>query len=326
MADPPPLLTRLHTLGDMARLRMLRLLDAHELSVGELARALQIPQSTVSRHLKLLHEGGWVVKRTEGTASLYRIAGEELDAEALALWTVARGQMGEGPTLEEDDRRLREVLAERHHDSSSFFGRLGGEWDSLRDDLFGRAFTADALLALALTPGAGGRIVVDVGCGTGNAAALLAPFVTRVIAVDREPAMLDAARTRLRGCGNVEFRQGDALALPVDDASVDAVLFFLVLHHLAEPTAALAEARRVLRDRGVILVVDMVAHDRESYRHTMGHQHLGFPEHTLRSWAKSLGLRPPRTVTLRPDTNAKGPGLFVATMEMAPGTVVEGGS
>ena len=79
MADPPPLLTRLHTLGDMARLRMLRLLDAHELSVGELARALQIPQSTVSRHLKLLHEGGWVVKRTEGTASLYLLAGETLD-------------------------------------------------------------------------------------------------------------------------------------------------------------------------------------------------------------------------------------------------------
>ena len=242
------------------------------------------------------------------------------------MWTVARGQMGEGPTLEEDDRRLREVLAERRHDSSSFFGRLGGEWDSLRDDLFGRAFTADALLALALTPGAGGRVVVDVGCGTGNAAALLAPFVTRVIAVDREPAMLDAARTRLRGCGNVEFRQGDALALPVDDASADAVLFFLVLHHLAEPTAALAEARRVLRDRGVILVVDMVAHDRETYRHTMGHQHLGFKERTLRSWAKSLGLRPPRTVTLRPDTNAKGPGLFVATMEVAPRTVAEGGS
>lgn len=306
---------RLTALGDMARLRMLRLLAAHELSVGELARALQLPQSTVSRHLKLLHGGNWVVKRTEGTASLYRLVEPALDAEAQALWTAAREQIGRGSAIQDDDHRLAEVLAERREDSRTFFGRIGHEWDHLRGDLFGEAFTAEALLALV----EGDWVVADLGCGTGNAAELLAPYVRKIIAVDRESAMLAAARKRLAGHGNVEFRPGDLAALPIDEGAVDAAIVFLVLHHLEDPLLALREVRRILAPGGIALVVDMVAHDRESYRHTMGHRHLGFDAAAIKRWAKAADLTDVHYRRLRPDTTASGPGLFVGTMRKGKG-------
>ena len=143
-APPPPLVSWLDTLGDIARLRILRLLDREELSVGELARALQLPQSTVSRHLKVLNEGAWVRKRVEGTASFYRVVAQSLDAGAARLWDLVSGQLGHTPTFDEDDHRLVEVLAERTTDSRSFFGRVGGEWDEMRRELFGQAFAAAA--------------------------------------------------------------------------------------------------------------------------------------------------------------------------------------
>ncbi len=308
---PPPLLDRLTALTDLARLRMLRLLDGAELSVGELAKAVQLPQSTVSRHLKLLHDGGWIVRRTEGTASLYRLAEQSLDADARDLWHLVRGQLRASPTLEEDDRRLAEVLAERRTDSKTFFGRIGGEWDALRRELFGEAFTTDAMLSLV------GRdwTVADLGCGTGNAAEHLAPVVKRVIAVDREPAMLEAARKRLASLDNVEFRQGDLMGtLPIDDGEIDAAIIFLVMVYLPDPQHAVGEIARILHPGGLAMIVDMVAHDRETLRHTMGHLHLGFDAKQVEGWAAEAGLADVRYRRLRPDTQAKGPGLFVAIM------------
>jgi DNA-binding transcriptional ArsR family regulator len=103
--DPTALLDRLAALGDLARLRIMRLLCKEELSVGELARILQLPQSTVSRHLKLLHEGGWLFKRSEGTASLYRLDETHLDESARQLWQVAITQLNNGTTFDHDDAR-----------------------------------------------------------------------------------------------------------------------------------------------------------------------------------------------------------------------------
>ena len=309
-ADSSRLLSRLATLSDLARLRILRLLNGRELSVGELSRALQLPQSTVSRHLKLLHAGDWIVKRVEGTASLYALAEAQLDQDARTLWEVARAQMGRGPTLLEDDSRLAEVLVARERDSKSFFGEIGGAWDQLRDELFGHAFTTEALLGLIPRD----WVVADLGCGTGNGAAVLAPHVERVIAIDREPAMLEAARKRLRNSRGVEFKQGDLSALPLDDGTIDAAMILLVLHHVEKPEVAVSEAHRVIRVGGTLMIVDMVAHDRDSYPRTMGHRHLGFDERTVKRWAKTTGFTSCHYRRLRPDTSTKGPGLFVATM------------
>ncbi|MCA9285642.1 MAG: metalloregulator ArsR/SmtB family transcription factor [Phycisphaerales bacterium] len=295
-------------LSDLARVRLLRLVEQEELGVGELARVLQMPQSSVSRHLKPLFVGGWVAKRSEGTASLYRLAHETLPEAAQVLWRLTREQAGHQATFADDDHRLAEVVAERRSDSKSFFGRIGADWDHLRSELFGEAFSAEALLGLADPAWA----VADIGCGTGNAAERMAPYFREVIAVDREPAMLDAARLRLARFDNIQFRQGELGSLPIRDAEIDAAIVMLVLHHVDDPAAAVCEIKRCLKPGGVLLVVDMVEHDRSVLRHTMGHVHLGFAEQDVRGWSgRDLALE--RHLRLRPDTEAKGPGLFLAT-------------
>jgi ubiquinone/menaquinone biosynthesis C-methylase UbiE len=303
----------LEALAEPVRLRMVRCLEGQELAVGELAKVLQLPQSTVSRHLKVLSEAGLLVKRTAGTAAFYRVVMDDMAVPLRAVWVAVRGQLG-GSEFEEDSRRVSAVLGERRLDSQAFFGRVAGEWDELRNRLFGTGFTARALLAM-LSPR---WVVADLGCGTGNATELLAPHVERVIAVDQVEPMLDAARLRLEAGGikNVQFAPGSLEKLPLKDASVDAAVCVLVLHHIADPLKALKEMRRVVRaDRGggVALVIDMVEHDREDYRHTMGHSHLGFSSSAMTGLMKEAGFTTTRVVELERDPEGKGPGLFAAT-------------
>jgi ArsR family transcriptional regulator len=295
-------------LGDVARLRMVRLLAREELTVGELARALQLPQSTVSRHLKLLHERQLLSKRTAGTASLYQLIPATLPAGARDLWAVTAAQVESGEGFESDDARLARVLAERELDGKSYFGRVASEWDDIRAELFGREFTTEALLGLlsrALT-------VADFGCGTGNAAAMLAPHVRKVIAVDREPAMIEAARRRLGEFSNVEFREGDLLDPPIKAGEIDVAMVILVMPYISQPAEAVRAMARCVSKTGVVLIVDMVAHTREAYRSTMGHTHLGFDEATVRAWGAEAGLNDVDYRRLRPDVHSTGPGLFAA--------------
>lgn len=293
----------------MIRLRILRLLEAQELSVGEVAKVVQLPQSTVSRHLKVLGEGGWLGKRNVGTATLYRLVLDDLSLEARALWLAVRIQMDNRAELSEDGRRLQAVLADRRTDSQAFFGRVAGEWDTVRNELFGDRFTPAALLSLLPRH----WTVVDLGCGTGNASELLAPCVAKVLAVDQSPVMLEAARRRLADFSNVEFLEGSLPSLPLADSSADASVCLLVLHHLADPSPAAAEIARILKPGGTVLLVDMVRHDRAEYRQTMGHKHLGFSRQSIESMFQTAGLAELSYRELPGEPDARGPGLFVAT-------------
>ncbi len=298
----------LATLGDVARVRTLRLLEREELGVGELARALQLPQSTVSRHLKPLFEQGWVSKRPEGTQSLYRMRADDLAPGMRDLWRMSGEHLGARHVYEDDDARLTEVLAARRVDSRTFFGRIGGDWDEVRRELFGAAFVPEALLGLLPAD----AVAVDFGCGTGEAAEWLAPVVGKVIAVDREQAMLVAARKRLKRFGNVDFRQGDLLSPPLRAGEAHLGVVMLVFHHADDPAAMLRAMAPCFRAGGALLVVDMVKHDRAAYQQSMGHRHLGFSEDELARFARGSGFSLRRFTRLRPDTHAKGPGLFAA--------------
>lgn len=308
-SEAPPLTERLAALSEQIRLRLLRLLERDELSVGEVAKVVQLPQSTVSRHLKLLADAGWLMRRAEGTASYYRLLHDDLPAESRELWNTVRRQFADSAQLREDDRRLDSVLAERSADSMAFFGRVAGEWDAIRVDLFGPDFTPRALLGLIPHE----WTVADLGCGTGNIAELLAPLVRHVIAVDQSAPMIKAAKKRLRGHKNVEFVRGDLLALPQEDASVDAATCALVLHHLDDPAGALAEMRRIVRPGGTALIIDMQEHDRTVYRATMGHKRLGFSEEEIDSLLEDAGFESRRVIPMPDSAEGKGPGLFIAT-------------
>ncbi len=305
----PEVFDHLAALADPTRGRLLFALETRELTVSELAAALQLPQSTVSRHLKVLGDGGWVAARAEGTSRLYRMEREELAPTARRLWEAVRGSVGEQPIARHDAARLRAVMAKRRRASEEFFMSAAGRWDALRAELFG------ARTELVALPGLidDSLVVGDLGCGTGAVTESLAPFVERVIGVDGSRAMLAAARKRLADRDNVELRHGELEELPVGDGELGAALLVLTLHHVPEPSAVLAEAARAVAPGGRLVVVDMLPHDREAYRREMGHVWLGFSEKQLGGWLAAAGFEDARFVTLPADAEAKGPTLFAAT-------------
>ena len=309
IASPPDLFDRLSALADPTRSRVLLLLETQELTVSELCAVLQLPQSTASRHLKTLGDEGWVVSRSEGTSRIYSMAPARLDPAARRLWAVVRDQLGQSTAAAHDTERLRAVLAARRRKSEEFFSTTAGQWDRVRAELFGATTGPLAMLGLLDDR----WTVGDLGCGTGQLAETVAPFVHRVIAIDSSAEMLAAARHRLQGISNVETRRGQLEALPMDDASADAAMLSLVLHYVPEPQRAIAEASRVLRPGGRLLVVDMMPHDREEYRHTMGHVWQGFALEQVVDWLGEAGLVGVRTTSLPSDPQAKGPTLFAAT-------------
>lgn len=304
----PALFGRLAALSDPIRARLLAALERHELTVGELHRALQLPQSTVSRHLRALADAGWVASREDGTSNLYRISIGDGDAAARRLWHAVRDELGAMTAVKRDAERIRGVLAARHTTSQRFFASSAGQWDRLRSELFGERAELFALLGV-LQPT---WTVADLGCGTGQFTDAVAPFVRRVIAVDESPAMLRTARTRLAARTNVEFRQATLEALPLAPGEADLAVLSLVLHYIADPARLLASVRNGLAPGGRLVVLDMLPHDRADLRDRMGHAWQGFGEPQLQGWAEDAGYASYRLAPLPTHPDAKGPGLFVA--------------
>ncbi|MFN2398571.1 MAG: ArsR/SmtB family transcription factor [Gemmatimonadaceae bacterium] len=300
---------RMSVLADAIRGRTLLALERHELTVSELCSVLQLPQSTMSRHLGTLASDEWVSARADGTSRWYSMAPERLDPPARKLWNVVREQISTTAQAAHDEQRLAAVIAERRAASKQFFSTAAGRWDRLRSELFGERPELTALLGLI----GDDLIVGDLGCGTGQLAETLAPHAQRVIAIDDSSAMLAAARKRLDGVKNVRIRKGDLQSLPLENGELDVAILFLVLHYVPEPLRALAEAQRATRDGGRILIVDMLPHDREAYRQQMGHVWQGFSESQMRSWLEQTGFNHIRYRPLPPDQSAKGPVLFAAT-------------
>jgi ubiquinone/menaquinone biosynthesis C-methylase UbiE len=304
-----PIFDDLSVLADATRSRMLLLLERHELMVTELCAVLQLPQSTVSRHLKTLADASWVSSRRDGTSRYYTLALEDREPATRRLWSLLREQVSSTPGASQDARRLKGILARRQSKSQEFFESAAGQWDKLREELFGAASHLQALPGLLDDR----WTVGDLGCGTGQVADALAPFVAHVIAVDRSGEMLQAAKRRLRDARNVEVRRGELEALPIADGELDAATLLLVLHHLPDPAAALSEASRVLRPGGRLLIADMLPHDREEYRQQMGHVWLGFADDHMQRLLEAAGFDRVRMVPLPPREDARGPSLFAAT-------------
>lgn len=299
---------RLTALTDPIRVRLLLLLERQELTVRELQSALQLPQSTVSRHLKVLADLGWVATRSEGTSNWYRMV-RDGEAASRKLWLAVREDVADSPAARRDAVRLERILADRHLASQRFFASAAGQWDRMRNELFGRSAAFLALPGLLEE----GWTVGDLGCGTGQLAVALAPFVRKVIAVDESAAMLKAARQRSGEHSNLELRSGRLEHPPLAQHELDAALLVLVLHHAGEPDRVLGAVHRALTPGGKLLLVDMVPHEHTEYRERMGHQWLGFSEAELRRWLEEAGFTGIRYVALPIDPSAKGPPLFAMT-------------
>jgi ubiquinone/menaquinone biosynthesis C-methylase UbiE/DNA-binding transcriptional ArsR family regulator len=303
-----PILDHMAALADPIRCRMLLPLERHELTVNEICSVLQLPQSTVSRHLKTLADDGWVSSRRDGTSRFYAMVMADLDPGAQRLWPLIREQITGTNGAEQDERRLKSVLAKRRSKSEEFFASASGQWDHLRAEMFGDRFQLHAMLALLDNS----LVIGDLGCGTGQVSELIAPHVAKVVAVDGSTDMVQAARKRLKGLHQVDVRRGDMEALPIDDGQLDVAMTALVLHHVPEPARALAEMHRVVKRGGRVLIVDMLPHDRVEYQQQMGHIWLGFSEKTIKKLLEGAGFEGVVITPLPADEAAKGPSLFVA--------------
>jgi ubiquinone/menaquinone biosynthesis C-methylase UbiE/DNA-binding HxlR family transcriptional regulator len=315
MAAPTrnPVLDRLSVLADPTRSRILLLLDRHELTVGELCSALQLPQSTVSRHLKLLADDGWLVARGESTSRFYRMVASRLDPATKDLWSLVRAQVSGLVGASQDARRAESVLAKRRDKAQVFFLNSSDIWDKMRADMIGARTDLLALLDLLDET----WVVGDLGCGAGHISEALAPAVGRVIAVDESGPMLAAAQERLKSHPNVELRTGTIEALPIDDGALDAAVLFLVAHFITDPTKVMREIRRVLKPHGRLLIVDLMSHDRVEYVVQLGHVWQGFDGEQVKEWLHNAGFVSCRYRPLPDDPDAKGPTLFVASARNA---------
>lgn len=306
MAQSAVVFDRLGTLADPTRSRILLLLESTELTVGELCSVMQLPQSTVSRHLKILSDESWVTVRDSGASRFYTLVPSRLDPFARRLWQVVREQVTSSTAAAQDARRRESVLNGRRAKMRTFFSGAAANWDQVRTDLIGVRTDLLALMDLfdeSWTVG-------DLGCGTGHLSEALAPVVSRVIAVDESGAMLTDARKRLSAFDNVDVRSGSIEALPVEDGELDVALLFMVTHFVIEPAKVLAEVRRALAPGGRLVILDLTPHERDEYALQMGHVWQGFSEEQLRSWVVGAGLSFVRYRVLPADPKAKGPALF----------------
>jgi ArsR family transcriptional regulator len=275
---------RLKVFADATRVRLLALLEGEELTVAELSAITQLAQPRVSTHLAKLKEAGLVRDRRAGVSAYYRFDDAALDPAQRALWqSISTGS--DDPLLRQDAERVAAVLATRAADQN-WADSVAGDME--RHYSPGRTWEALARTALPLLETGD---VLDIASGDGVLAELLAPHAQRYVCIDTSPRVVAAAAERLRRFPNVEVREGDMHALPFADAGFDLVVLMHALTYAARPAQAVAEAARMLKRGGRLLLSSLANHQHRAAVEAYGHSNLGFSAKDLRRFATKAGLQ-----------------------------------
>lgn len=270
-------------LADETRLRLVALLSDRELNVGEIVRVLGMSQPRVSRHLKILSAAGLLKVRRDGLWMFYSVPDNgQIRSFAQGLQPF----LSQIPACAQDRQDVEAVIASRREESRQFFDSIAEKWRALRREVL-QGFD-DVELFCSRIPAGG--IVADLGCGPGDLLAALESTVQAAIGVDNSPKMLDLAGHRFPHPSKVSLRIGDLQHLPLKDNEADTAILSLVLHHLEDPRITLAEASRVLKPGGKLLVLDFLSHDDESLRQRLNDRWLGFDPDLLAKWIKDCGF------------------------------------
>jgi len=273
-------------LGDEVRLRVLRLLAAEPLNVTELTGIVGIAQSGVSRHLGLLRDAGLVSEERSGGYTWFRLNPAIREGGQAPLWPLLAAEFAQAsdPVLRADDAKLQEVLRLRKESFAEH-----GAAEEARQLVPGRSWPAWARALSYLLPAAE---VADLGCGDGYLTIEAARWAKKVVAVDRSPDMLARAKAlaRRRKVSNIVWKRGELERVPLADASVDIAVLSQALHHAVEPPRALAEAARVLRPGGRLLVLDLRQHDQAWVTEALGDRWLGFKDADLKRMLADAGF------------------------------------
>ncbi|HYD13537.1 MAG TPA: metalloregulator ArsR/SmtB family transcription factor [Allosphingosinicella sp.] len=276
-------------LADPTRMRILMLLRAMELSVGELAQVLGQSQPRVSRHVKILIDAGLAERRKEGSWVFLSLGPRRRIEPLFSLVDRWAELDGENPWTAADAARLTAVRADRAAAAERYFAGHAADWDALRS-LHVAESEVEAAIARALKDRPIGRLV-DIGTGTGRMLELFGPGAEKALGIDRSPEMLRLARAKLAEAElDADLRQGDMYALPLGADSADTVLIHQVLHYAQNPAAAVAEAARLLSPGGRLVIVDFAPHEREELRSADAHVRLGFADEAMLKYFEEAGL------------------------------------
>src|SRR5271154_1083398 len=328
------LLAALRAVAEPTRLRLVVLCSRGELTVSELTQILGQSQPRVSRHLKLLCDAGLLDRFREGSWVFYRLS-QSNPASALARQLVAACGASD-PTIVLDLQRLSAIKQQRADLATAYFRENAAHWHRIRS-LYVEEREVEAAL-VDIIAAADPRDLLDIGTGTGRMLEILAPRVEHALGIDQSREMLSVARVNLEQAGlvNGRVRRDDMYQLALPDGSFDAIVIHQVLHYADRPAAAIAEAARVLRPGGILVLVDFAPHALEFLRDEHAHRRLGFGDAEIAQWCRAAGLDPapsralpgdPLTVVIwtahrRAAAAGRKPGE--ETRALAPSALVEG--
>lgn len=292
------LLDLFRALADPTRMRIMHLLRAMELSVGELAQAVAQSQPRVSRHVRILAEAGLIDRRKEGNWVFLRTASSTASRQVVSLFENIEPSESETLWFQADLARLNAIRADRRLAADDYFARHADEWDAIRSLHVAETDVERAMAGMLNAEPA--HHLLDLGTGTGRMIELFGKDVRRVSAIDRSPEMLRLARAKLPDGGGDKYDLflGDFCDVPLDNGSVDLVTAHQILHYSPTPEKVIAEAGRLLGNKGRLLIADFAPHDREELRTRDQHERLGFSDEQIEGWMEAAGMILESTETL----------------------------
>ncbi|GHC08202.1 ArsR/SmtB family transcription factor [Cerasicoccus arenae] len=276
----------LKLLADATRLRLIQLLRREELSVAELQELLAMGQSRISSHLALLRQGGLLDDRKEGKKTFYSLS-DSVAPPTVRLIDAAYEAAREEPEFREDEKNLERVLDRRRRASEDYFNQVAGRLG--RNYCPGRSWEAIGHFLLHLTPYIK---IADLGAGEGVLSQLLAQRAEQVFCIDNSPRMVEVGveLAAKNGIENLHYKLGDIENVPLEDGSVELALLSQALHHAEKPAKAIAEAYRILKPGGTLVVLDLKEHQFEKAHELYADRWLGFSENQLYRWLKDTGF------------------------------------
>ncbi|MCP5084323.1 MAG: metalloregulator ArsR/SmtB family transcription factor [Alphaproteobacteria bacterium] len=307
------LLAGLRAVGERTRLRILFLLTNGELTVKELTQILNQSQPRVSRHVKLMAEAGIIERYREGAWVFLRLVDDGPSGKVAKF--IADMVPEDDEVVQSDMQRLGRIREHRTNRASLYFDQNAERWDKIRSLHVAEIKVEKAMQALV------GEIqieqLLDIGTGTGRVLELFAPHAERATGLDASHEMLAIARQRMEEADlrHAQVRHGDLYQLPLQAGTVDLVIIHQVLHFLDDPASALAEAARVLKPGGRLLVVDFAPHEQEFLREEQQHRYLGIKHEQIRRWSAGAGLEVTHHESLLPEADKTG-GLTVSLWMM----------
>lgn len=284
--------------ADPIRLDILRLLKRDSLAASELASVLQVKQSALSHHLKVMTQSQWLSPRREGNMLFYRrqlSSNSELMPMQRGILQVVDAQ----PLSEQHASALQQIRAERQQVCAEFFAEHATELDAVTDRIAGyQHYAATLQQALSQLHLAHGKSALEIGPGKGGFLPYLSQQFDQVYALDIAEPMLALARSQSAGLNNIEFVQGDTQAFLAKGLTVDFAAVNMVLHHIPSPAELFAECWQLLHTNGWLVITDLCAHEQDWVREACGDFWLGFDPDELLHWATSAGFAPQPPVFL----------------------------